>query len=112
VAPYLGEGFNLPVLESLACGLPVICTAGGSTDDFTTPDCAMHIQSKIHVSGDASKPDMVYLQPDRQHLASLLREIITNDTWREQARRLAPEYVRERFTWKHACDKLENILLT
>jgi len=112
VAPYLGEGFNLPVLESLACGLPVICTAGGSTDDFTTPDCAMHIQSKIHISGDAGKPDMIYLQPDRQHLASLMRDIMTNDTWREQARRLGPEYVREHFTWKHAGDKLEHILLT
>ena len=110
VAPYLGEGFNLPVLESLACGLPVICTAGGSTDDFTTLDCALRIKSKIQVSGDASKPDMVYLKPDRQHLAALMQDIITNDEWREKARVLGPAHVREHFTWKHTGDKLENLL--
>src|SRR4029078_12894490 len=37
VSPYMAEGFNFPVLESAACGLPVICTGGGSTDDFV-PD--------------------------------------------------------------------------
>jgi glycosyltransferase involved in cell wall biosynthesis len=111
VSPYLGEGFNLPVLESLACGLPVICTAGGSTDDFTTPECSLHINSLLQVSGDAGKPDMVYLKPDQQHLASLMREVITNDEWRLQARRAGPEYVRAHFTWKQVADRLESILL-
>ncbi len=34
VSPYRAEGFNLPVLESIACGVPVIVTEGGATDDF------------------------------------------------------------------------------
>ena len=34
VSPYRGEGFNLPVLEAIACGTPAVVTAGGATDDF------------------------------------------------------------------------------
>src|SRR5204863_6328659 len=34
VSPYRAEGFNLPVLEAIACGTPAIVTAGGATDDY------------------------------------------------------------------------------
>lgn len=34
VSPFLAEGFNLPVLESLCHGVPVICTRGGPPDEF------------------------------------------------------------------------------
>lgn len=34
-SPYRAEGFNLPVLEAMACGTRVIVTKGGATDDFT-----------------------------------------------------------------------------
>lgn len=34
ISPYRAEGFNLPVLEAMACGCHVITTSGGSTDDF------------------------------------------------------------------------------
>jgi len=34
VSPYRAEGFNLPVIEAIACGTPVIVTQGGATDDF------------------------------------------------------------------------------
>src|SRR6185503_19278167 len=47
VTPYSGEGFNLPALEAAACGTPVICTAGGPTDDFVTDDFARRIDSQI-----------------------------------------------------------------
>ena len=34
ISPYIAEGFNIPVLEALACGIPLIVSKGGSTDDF------------------------------------------------------------------------------
>lgn len=35
VSPYLAEGFNLMVLEAIACETRVLVSKGGSTDDFT-----------------------------------------------------------------------------
>src|SRR5205085_6105012 len=40
VAPYRGEGFGLPILEAMACGLAPIIPCGGPTDDFAGDETA------------------------------------------------------------------------
>ncbi len=111
VAPYLGEGFNLPVLEAAACGLPVICTSGGPTDDFTTDAFRRAIRSRIAISREPGKPETRYLSPDAAHLAELMIDLIDNEDWRAGARLAAPRHVLGHYTWKHCIDKLEPLLL-
>lgn len=53
-SPYRAEGFNLPVLEAIACGTPAVVTGKGATDDFCNPAVALGIDSSPGVREDAS----------------------------------------------------------
>jgi glycosyltransferase involved in cell wall biosynthesis len=111
VSPYVGEGFNMPVLEAAACGLPVICTAGGPTDDFVTEDFALQIASTLEPVAVSSVPRAMGLIPDQEHLAHLMLCAIDDAEFRESARAAGPTYVGERFTWAKVVDRLLPIIL-
>jgi len=81
VQPYRGEGFCLPALEALACGVPVIVTAGGPTDDFVTERCGWRVEARrvpvdpagFTSSGLTLTPGAYHLEPDADSLADALR---------------------------------------
>jgi glycosyltransferase involved in cell wall biosynthesis len=105
VSPYRTESFNLPVLEAIASGLPAICTAGGPTDDFTTPDVALRIGSRL-LPDPRYEAEQVKLEADLGHLSELMRQAMSDTAFADAARRLGPALVEARFTWKHAVDSL------
>jgi glycosyltransferase involved in cell wall biosynthesis len=111
LSPYTGEGFNLPALEAAACGLPVICTSGGPTDDFVTPEFTLTIRSQRRIWLGANGVEFVVLSPDPQHLVELMTEVIENTAWRQVAQTSGPAHVAGRFTWDHTVDKLVPMLL-
>ena len=110
VSPYRAEGFNMPALEAAACGLPVICTEGGATDDFVTGEFAWRIASKKSVwrvnGQDASR-----LDPSVEHLIVLMRSVIEDSLWRRQAAEAGPAHVRRSHTWDCVADTLSQKLL-
>ncbi len=74
VSPYRAEGFNLPVIEAMACGTPVTVTAGGATDDFVTSSYCKKIPAieRELTLDDATKGK--YLDPDEQALHALIMQ--------------------------------------
>ena len=110
VSPYFAEGFNLPVLEAAACGAIVICTSGGPTDDFTTPDFALRINSRRQRVEPERGCNGRMLQPDGAHLVHQMLAAIEKSELRARARTAGPAFATADFTWKHVTDRLLSVL--
>jgi glycosyltransferase involved in cell wall biosynthesis len=107
VTPYACEGFNLPALEAAACGLPLLCTRGGPTDEFTTPNFSLPIDSVLHSCG----PDQSALNVNPNSLLEQMSRIVEDDGFRITAGSAGPDFVASRFTWRHIVNQLLSILL-
>ncbi|HXE54983.1 MAG TPA: glycosyltransferase [Tepidisphaeraceae bacterium] len=103
LTPYSAEAFNLPALEAVACGLPVICTAGGPTDEFVPNACALRVAAKLVQSlGDGGDA----LVPDAESLIARMWQVRSDEMFRLAAKQAGPGHAQSHFTWKLTVDKL------
>jgi|GEM_PF-1535481 len=109
VQPYRGEGFCLPALEAMACGVPVIVPAGGPTDDFVDETVGWRVSAARQPFGDGRIGEWDCVGPTWMFevavddLAKLLRRIVMQPEDVRQRGQAAKERVEAGWTWEHAC---------
>lgn len=100
VSPYMAEGFNIPALEAMACGVPVIATANGPTDEFLDPGCTIKLRSRV-VSNDQGNI-LVY---DPEELEKAMEHAITNPRLQKVALTLGSPRIHKSHAWKKVSEQ-------
>jgi len=108
VLPTRGEGWGLPIVEAMACGLPVITTDYSAPADYL--DDAIAYPLRVAALEEVDDPPSYgrgagqWARPDFAHLRALMRYVFEN---REEARAKgarAAETVRRHWTWARAAE--------
>jgi len=110
VSSYRGEGFCLPALEAMACGKPVIVTAGGATDDFVSSSNGWHIPASLRLHGDTvfNMPldgETELFEPDIDALVELLRRAYRDEADR-RVRGADAAKSAQAWSWDAAAEKI------
>lgn len=115
VSPYRAEGFNLPVIEAIACGTPVIVTAGGATDDFCSVQTAHRIASRKVDNDAAGIPGTGYhMEADSDDLVRLMALALSAagpTPMGEAAFEAGRTRLIERYSWECCARQLAHLMM-
>lgn len=108
VSPTRAEAYNIPCIEAMACGLPVITTNFGGQTDYCSNETGWIIGGELtQVEHEVMYEEVKWLTPDIKQLRNALREAYTKpDSVLEKGKKALE--VSRKNTWdvtaKKICD--------
>jgi glycosyltransferase involved in cell wall biosynthesis len=90
VVPSLYEGFSLPAIEAMSCGVPVVATTGGALPEVVGAD-----------------EDTAFLVPpgDAEALAARIRTVLGDPAKRAEVGAAGRQRVIDQWSWRHTAER-------
>jgi glycosyltransferase involved in cell wall biosynthesis len=89
VVPSLYEGFSLPAIEAMSCGVPLVATTGGALPE---------------VVGTDNETALLVPPGNSEALADRIRTALDNPELRQRIGAAGRKRVVERWTWRHTAE--------
>ncbi len=90
VVPSLYEGFSLPAIEAMSCGVALVATTGGALPE---------------VAGTHGETCFLTEPGDAEALASVLREALDDPDARARVGRAGRQRVVDQWSWRHTAER-------
>jgi len=104
-----GEGWDMPLMEAMACGLPTIASDWSSHTEFVNDGIGYRLRTAGTIPAVAKCPYYAgfrWAQADEEHLRTLLRHVFEHP---DEARARGAAAAREmaaKWTWRNAAEKI------
>jgi GT2 family glycosyltransferase len=104
-----GEGWDMPLMEAMACGLPTIATDWSSHREFVHDGIAYRLAVERLIPAVAKCPYYAgfrWAQADEEHLRHLLRHVYEHRDEASAKGVAAAREMAEKWTWRKAAEKI------
>lgn len=106
VFPTRAEGWGLPILEAMACGVPAIVTDYGALVDFISDEACYRLNVRRMVDAHCPMHNLQggqWAEPDIDHLRALMRQAFEDrDELQRKAKQARAQALR--WTWDNAAE--------